>query len=38
MNDEQKQFFEALKKDREDSARTLAKPSMKGVRDSVVDK
>lgn len=31
-------YFEALVKDRRDSAKTLEKPSMRGVKSSVVDK
>ena len=33
-----KVFFDALVKDRSDSAKTLEKPSMRGVKSSVVDK
>lgn len=38
MTPQQKQWFEALVKDREGSADTLEKPSMRGVQRSVVDK
>lgn len=38
MTKEQRIFFEKLTKDRTDSANTLEKPSMRGVKKSVVDK
>ena len=38
MTEQEKQWFEALTKDRAESANTLEKPSMKGVQRSVVDK
>lgn len=38
MNEQEIQWFEALTKDRLDSADTLDKPSMRGVQRSVVDK
>ncbi len=38
MTNEEKLWFQKLTEDREDSARTLEKRSMKGVRTSVVDK
>lgn len=38
MNEQEKIWFEALTKDREENARTLEKPSMRGVRDGVVEK
>lgn len=38
MNDEQKRWFLLLTKDREDSAKTLEKPSMRGIKNSVVEK
>ena len=38
MMEQDKQWFEALTKDRAESANTLEKPSMKGVQRSVVDK
>lgn len=36
--DEQQGYFKKLVKDREDSAKTLEKPSMRGVKNSVVEK
>lgn len=38
MTELEKQFFEALSKDRAESAAMLEKPSMRGVKNSVVDK
>ncbi len=38
MNKQEKQWFDALTKDRMDSANTLEKPSMRGIQRSVVDK
>ncbi len=38
MKEQDKRFFEALSNDRADSAKTLEKPSMRGVKKSVVDK
>ena len=38
MNAIEKKYFEALSKDREDSVRILAKPSMRGIWRSVIDK
>ena len=38
MTKEERQFFEALSKDRTESANTLEKPSMRGIKKSVVDK
>ena len=38
MTEEEKRWFDALIKDRMDSANTLEKPSMRGVQRSVVDK
>ena len=38
MNNQEKEYFEALSADRIDSAKTLEKPSMRGVKKSVVDK
>jgi len=38
MTSQEKQWFDALTTDRSDSARTLEKPSMRGVQRSVVDK
>ncbi|MBR6616623.1 MAG: DNA helicase, partial [Oscillospiraceae bacterium] len=38
MNNQEKRFFQALSADRADSANTLEKPSMRGVKKSVVDK
>ena len=37
MTKEEEVFFEALNKDRTDSANTLEKPSMKGIKKSVVE-
>lgn len=38
MNDLEKKYFQALATDRMDSAKTMNKPSMKGIRGSVVEK
>lgn len=38
MTEKQKIWFEKLAKDREDSAKTLEKPSMRGIKNSVVEK
>jgi hypothetical protein len=38
MTEQEKQWFDALTRDRMDSANTLEKPSMRGVQRSVVDK
>ncbi|MDZ4819974.1 MAG: hypothetical protein SGJ20_13470 [Planctomycetota bacterium] len=38
MTEQEKQWFDALAKDRMESADTLEKPSMRGVQRSVVDK
>ena len=38
MNEQEKQFFNALHKDRSDNADTLEKPSMRGIKNSVVEK
>lgn len=38
MNTQENKYFELLHKDREESARTLEKPSMRGIKKSVVDK
>lgn len=38
MTEEQKKWFDKLAKDREDSAKTLEKPSMRGIKNSVVEK
>lgn len=38
MNENEKQWFDALTEDRMESAYTLEKPSMRGVQRSVVDK
>jgi len=38
MTEQEQQWFDALTKDRAESARTLEKPSMRGVQRSVVDK
>ena len=38
LNSQEKLFFKALSADRADSAKTLEKPSMRGVKKSVVDK
>ena len=38
MTEQEKQWFDALTKDRMESADTLEKPSMRGVQRSVVDK
>lgn len=38
MTEEQKKWFDRLAKDREDSAKTLEKPSMRGIKNSVVEK
>lgn len=38
MTEEHKIWFDKLAKDREDSAKTLEKPSMRGIKNSVVEK
>lgn len=38
MNRQEEEYFEALSKDRADSANTLEKPSMRGIKHSVVEK
>jgi len=38
MTEEQKKWFDKLAKDREDSAKTLEKPSMRGIKNSIVEK
>lgn len=38
MNEQEKLFFSALHKDRSDNADTLEKPSMRGIKNSVVEK
>lgn len=38
MTKQQKEWFDKLVEDREDSAKTLEKPSMRGVKNSVVEK
>lgn len=38
MTEQEQQWFDALTKDRAESADTLEKPSMRGVQRSVVDK
>lgn len=38
MTEQEKQWFDALTRDRSESAHTLEKPSMRGVQRSVVDK
>lgn len=38
MTEQEKYYFEALSKDRSDSANTLEKPSMRGIKSSVVEK
>lgn len=38
MNEQERSWFEALSKDRADSARTFEKPSMRGAKDGVVEK
>jgi hypothetical protein len=38
MTEQEKKWFDALTKDRMESAYTLEKPSMRGVQRSVVDK
>ena len=38
MTEQEKKFFEKLTEDRSDSAKTLEKPSMRGVKRSVVEK
>lgn len=38
MTEQQQIWFDHLAKDREDSAKTLEKPSMRGVKNSVVEK
>ena len=38
MNKQEEIYFEALSKDREESAAMLEKPSMRGIKNSVVEK
>lgn len=38
MNAQEKQYFESLHKDRSESADMLEKPSMRGIKNSVVEK
>lgn len=38
MNEQEKLFFSALHKDRSENADTLEKPSMRGIKNSVVEK
>ena len=38
MTEQQQIWFDKLAKDREDSAKTLEKPSMRGIKNSVVEK
>jgi DNA polymerase III delta prime subunit len=38
MTEQQQIWFDQLAKDREDSAKTLEKPSMRGIKNSVVEK
>ena len=38
MTEQEKRYFEKLTEDRSDSAKTLEKPSMRGVKRSVVEK
>jgi len=38
MTEQQQLWFDKLAKDREDSAKTLEKPSMRGIKNSVVEK
>lgn len=38
MNEKDKKYFEALHRDRADSAKTLEKPSMRGIKKEVVEK
>lgn len=38
MTEQQQNWFDKLAKDREDSAKTLEKPSMRGIKNSVVEK
>jgi hypothetical protein len=38
MTEQEKNWFDALTKDREESALTLEKPSMRGIKNSVVEK
>ena len=38
MNDQEEIYFQALSRDRSDSANTLEKPSMRGIKNSVVEK
>lgn len=38
MTEQQQLWFDTLAKDREDSAKTLEKPSMRGIKNSVVEK
>jgi len=38
MTEQHQIWFDKLAKDREDSAKTLEKPSMRGIKNSVVEK
>lgn len=38
MTHKEEQFFKALVKDREENAKTLEKPSMRGIKRTVVEK
>ena len=38
MNKQEERFFQALSKDRSESADMLEKPSMRGIKNSVVEK
>ena len=38
MNEQERKYFKLLSKDRMDSANTLEKPSMQGVKNSIVEK
>lgn len=38
MNEQEEIYFQALSRDRADSANTLEKPSMRGIKNSVVEK
>ena len=38
MNEKDRKYFEALHRDRADSAKTLEKPSMRGIKKEVVEK
>ena len=38
MNKRETEYFELLRQDREESASMLEKPSMRGIKDSVVEK